>query len=222
VLGNPNADIATTTELALAGTTVPQGEGLTATVTVRAADGYEVGGRVRVSAPGWEETVYLDRGVAAVTVPAGPSTGTRAITAEYLGHDVLSASQAAGSVFVVPRVSAPVGGHVPATLSLELGAPVSLGTFVPGVPQERTGSTTATVTSTAGEAVLSVASATLANGPFTLARPLVVTPERTRWDAPVSNDTFAVAFKQVIAASDPLRTGEYRANVTFTLSTTTP
>lgn len=222
VLGTPNADVTTTTELALSGTTVPQGDSLTATVTVRAADGYQVGGRVRVSAPGWEETVYLEGGVATVTVPAGTTTGARAVRAEYLGHDVLSASQATGSVLVTPRVSAPVGGQVPATLSLTLGAPVSLGTFIPGVAQERTGSTTATVTSTAGEAALSVSEATLSNGPFSLARPLVVAPERTRWDAPVSNDTFTITFTQVIAASDALRTGDYRANVTFTLSTTTP
>ncbi len=38
----------------------------------------------------------------------------------------------------------------------------------------------------------------------------------------VSNDTFPIAFKQSIGANEPLRTGSYSANVTFTLSTTTP
>ena len=88
ILGNANPDVATTTELALSARTVQEGDAFTATVTVRAADGYEVGGRVRFSAPGWEETVYLDDGVASVTVPGRAGAGARSVMAEYLGHDV--------------------------------------------------------------------------------------------------------------------------------------
>ena len=58
------------------------------TATVRAADGYETGGRVRFSAPGWEQTVYLDDGVASVTLPGTLVPGEQAVRAEYLGHDV--------------------------------------------------------------------------------------------------------------------------------------
>ena len=48
---------------------------------------------------------------------------------------------------------------MPATLSLTLGAPASFGAFQPGVDKEYAASTTATVTSTAGDATLtSVAS----------------------------------------------------------------
>ncbi len=51
---------------------------------------------------------------------------------------------------------ATVGGTVPATLALSLPGAVSLGTFIPGIAREYTASTTATVTSTAGSATLSV------------------------------------------------------------------
>ena len=50
--GSPNPDVATTTELALPAPTVPEGDAFTATATVRAADGYETGGRVRFSRAG--------------------------------------------------------------------------------------------------------------------------------------------------------------------------
>ena len=38
----------------------------------------------------------------------------------------------------------------------------------------------------------------------------------------MSNDTFPIAFRQAIGRTEPLRTGDYSATVTFTLSTTTP
>ena len=49
-----------------------------------------------------------------------------------------------------------VGGTVPATLSLTLGAPAAFPAFVPGVANDYTATTNATVTSTAGDAALSV------------------------------------------------------------------
>ena len=51
---------------------------------------------------------------------------------------------------------------------------------------------------------------------------MVITPEKSAWSGPVTNDAFAIGFKQSIEAADPLRTGNYSAAVTFTLSTTTP
>ncbi|MBE2320922.1 endo-1,4-beta-xylanase [Solirubrobacter sp. CPCC 204708] len=119
-------------------------------------------------------------------------------------------------------VDQPVGGTVPATLALSVGAAQPFEPFTPGVDKEYTTSATATVTSTAGDAALSVSEATMANGAFRLARPVTVTPAKTAWTGPVSNDTFPIAFKQSIGRTDPLRTGTYSANVTFTLSTTTP
>jgi hypothetical protein len=115
-----------------------------------------------------------------------------------------------------------VGGSVPATLSLTLGPAASFGAFTPGTDHAYTASTTANVTSTAGDAALSASPATLANGGFKLAEPLVVTPAKAAWTGPVSNDAFAIAFSQHIGSNEPLRTGAYTATVTFTLSTTTP
>ena len=149
ILGQPNADVTTTTELSLPSPTVPEGEAFIATAKVRAADGYETGGQVRFSAPGWQETVYLDGGIASVTVPGRVGVGMQSITAEYVGHEFLTASTDDASIMVTPVVSAPVGGTVPATLALTLGAPASFGPFTPGVEREYTASTTATVTSTA-------------------------------------------------------------------------
>jgi len=123
---------------------------------------------------------------------------------------------------VLLRGAYTVTGTVPATLSLTLGGPVSLGAFTPGVAHTYTASTMATVTSTAGDAALSATPATLANGAFRLSGPLAVTPAKAAWPGPVSNDVFAIAFAQSIGANEPLRTGAYSATVTFTLSTTAP
>ena len=38
----------------------------------------------------------------------------------------------------------------------------------------------------------------------------------------MSNATVAIAFKQLVKATDALRTGAYSKTLTFTLSTTTP
>ena len=65
----------------------------------------------------------------------------------------------------------PVGGTVPATLSLTLGAPATFGAFAPGVATEYTASTTANVISTAGDAPLTVSDpGHLMNGAFSAAR----------------------------------------------------
>jgi hypothetical protein len=114
------------------------------------------------------------------------------------------------------------GGDVPATLALTLGAPASFGAFIPGVAKEYTASTTASVTSTAGDAALSVSSGRLTNGAFSLEQPVVVTPEKAAWTGPVTNDAFAIGFKQSIGATEGLRTGSYSSTLTFTLSTRTP
>jgi hypothetical protein len=141
---------------------------------------------------------------------------------------------------ITPCTTGDVGGTVPATLALTLGAPASFGPFTPGVAKDYTASTTATVISTAGDATLSVAdpSATatghLVNGTFSLPSPLQAgTPLANvggsaaptvlkTWATPVSNDPVTVAFGQHVGANDALRTGTYNKTLTFTLSTTTP
>jgi hypothetical protein len=115
------------------------------------------------------------------------------------------------------------GGTVPATLALTLGAPASFGSFIPGVAQEYTASTTATVLSTAGDATLSVSDpGHLMNGAFSLPQPLRVEFSKSAWNGPTSNEPVTVTFKQAIGANDALRTGAYSQTLTFTLSTTNP
>lgn len=116
-----------------------------------------------------------------------------------------------------------VGGTVPATLGLGLGAPATFGAFTPGIAKEYTATSEATVTSTAGDAALSVSEpGFLTNGAFSLAQPLRVELAKTAWTAPTSGEKVGIAFKQSIGANDPLRTGSYSKTLTFTLSTTNP
>jgi X-Pro dipeptidyl-peptidase len=120
-------------------------------------------------------------------------------------------------------VEQPVGGTVAATLSLSLGAPATFGAFTPGTTKEYEASTTANVISTAGDATLSVSDpGHLTNGAFSLPEPLRVAFSKTTWTGPTSNEAVDIAFKQLIKAGDPLRTGSYSRTLTFTLSTTNP
>jgi Alpha galactosidase C-terminal beta sandwich domain/Alpha galactosidase A/HYR domain len=150
--------------------------------------------------------------------PIGPTTVKRSAT--DLAGRTCSAS------FVVdvapPEHPLTVSGTVPATLSLTLGPPASFGAFTAGVAKDYTAQTSASVTSTAGDAALSASSARLSNGAFSLAQPVVVTPDKSSWTGPVSNDAFAIKFTQSIGANEALRTGAYSATLTFTLSTTAP
>ena len=116
-----------------------------------------------------------------------------------------------------------VGGTVPATLSLTLGANPSFGAFVPGIAKTYTASTTASVISTAADAQLTVPDpGHLMNGAFALPQPLVVSGVPKSYVAPVSNDPVTIGFSQAIGASDALRTGTYAKTLTFTLATTNP
>lgn len=126
-----------------------------------------------------------------------------------------------------------VGGTVPATLSLALGTPASFNVFTPGLTKDYAATSTATVTSTAGDATLTVADpgATspghLVNGTYALRSPLraggSALPAAVRtWTGPTSNEAVTIPFTQHIDADEPLRTGAYTNTLTFTLSTTTP
>jgi hypothetical protein len=125
------------------------------------------------------------------------------------------------------KVEAPttINGSVPATLALSLpNTPTALGTFLPNVDRTYEASTTAIVTSSAGDATLSVSPepAFLSNGAYTLSEPLQVAFSKSTWTGPVSNDPVTINFKQHIGATQPLRTGSYSKSLTFTLSTTQP
>jgi beta-glucosidase len=150
---------------------------------------------------------------------------------------------------VTPLTSAAqgtVGGSVPATLSLTLGAPATFGGFTPGVDGTYTAGTTANVISTAGDGALSVSDPDtahpghLVNGAFALPQalqakassaggtggafgPISGSPATLlTYTGPVSNDNVAITFQQAIARTDALRTGTYSKTLTFTLSTTNP
>jgi hypothetical protein len=112
---------------------------------------------------------------------------------------------------------------VPATLALTLGPAATFGAFTPGVEKEYTANTSATVLSTAGDAALSVSDpGHMTNGAFSLPEALRVEFSKASWSAPVSNDPVTITFKQLVKATDALRTGTYSRTLTFTLSTTTP
>ena len=142
----------------------------------------------------------------------------------WAGKETLTPQRPEAVLWVNTNVVAGgAGGTVPATLALTMGAPASFGAFTPGVDKTYATATTATVTSTAGEAALNVSGpGHLTNGSFSLSEPLGVQLSKSAWTAPASNDTVAVALNQHIGATDALRTGSYSTTLTFTLSTQTP
>jgi hypothetical protein len=157
-----------------------------------------------------------------------------------------TAASAQGTLHVTASTSASatVGGSVPATLSLSLGAPAQFGAFTPGADRTYDATTTLDVVSTAGDATLSVtdpgttATGRLVNGSFSLGEPLQVranaaafTPLSSTagsplglltYTGPVSHDTVTLGFRQHIRAGEGLRTGTYSKALTLSLSTTTP
>jgi X-Pro dipeptidyl-peptidase len=146
------------------------------------------------------------------------------------------------AVTVVFTANGTVGGSVPATLSLTLGAQPSFGALTAGIAKDYTAQTTAGVISTAANAALSVADPSstatghLVNGAFSLPSALQANaggpfadvggsaaPTLLKsWTAPTSNEAVTVAFQQHVGANDALRTGTYSKTLTFTLSTTAP
>jgi X-Pro dipeptidyl-peptidase len=164
-------------------------------------------------------------------VTCTPASGTKfkvgTTTVTCAAKDANGNASPSGSFNVTVRfvgtATGGVSGSVPATLSLTLGAPASFGAFAPGVAGDYSAATTATVTSTAGDATLSVSDpGHLTNGAFSLASPLQVAFAPASWTGPVSNAVVPVSFAQHISANDALRTGTYSKTLTFTLSTTNP
>jgi alpha-L-rhamnosidase len=177
--------------------------------------------------------------------PAGEQPGVtyKGTTNGDAVYDVGSGSyRFLAAIVDATSVNTGVSGTVPATLALTLGSTASLGTLTPGVAKDYGAQLGATVTSTAGDAALTVHDPSgtapwhLVNGSNVLPQALQVkatgafadvagssnpTPLAS-WAAPVSSDPLTIAFKQSIAATDPLRTGSYSKTLVFTLSTTAP
>jgi len=186
----------------------------------------------------WKKTngsFVLDVGVptnvkATVAIPnasgakyVGVGAGAPRYVGEQGGYAVFEVGSGATHFSIGATAETPVGGTVPATLSLSLGRPASFGAFTPGVERDYTATTDATIISTAGDAALTVSDpGHLTNGAFSLPEPLRVSLSKSAWAAPVSNDVVTILAKQLIKAKDPLRTGSYSRTLTFTLSTTSP
>ena len=169
-------------------------------------------------------------------------SSTRATTArivpntEQVDSDHNGIGDACGPTFAAGTA----GGSVPATLSLTLGGAAAFPAFTPGVDRSYDATTTANVTSSAGDAALSVhdaganATGRLVNGAFSLSEPLQASATGTfaalsaspltllTYAGPVSNGPVALAFRQHIGPTQALRTGAYSKTLTFTLSTTMP
>ena len=177
---------------------------------------------------------------------AGPEGAISALSAagENGASTVAGATGSPGRIATrTDQVTADGGvtGLVPAQLGLVLGAPATFAPFVAGVAKDYTATTTATVTSTAGDAALTVVDASavapghVVNGTFALAQALQINANGGAFGAvsgtplgllsyagPVSGDDVTIGLKQSVGAKDALRTGAYAKTLTFTLSTTTP
>lgn len=141
---------------------------------------------------------------------------------------------------------APAARAADASLSLQLGAPAAFGAFLPGVDRTYDASTTASVTSTAPNATLTVQDGSgiapaghLVNGTSSLAQamqaraasaagigafaPIGASPMTVlSYAGPVANDGITIGVRQVIGASEALEPGPYSKTFTLTLSTNTP
>src|ERR1044072_7353736 len=107
---------------------------------------------------------------------AGFIRGRRVALCAGVGFALVCGTASAQS----PTQSSSIGSTVPATLAVTLGAPVSFGAFQPGVARDYLASTTATVTSSAGNAALIVQDTNpyytnhLVNGAFALSQEVQV------------------------------------------------
>jgi hypothetical protein len=136
----------------------------------------------------------------------------------------------------------PIGGTVPQVLAISLSsANAGLGSFAPGVTKDYTASLTATVTTTAPDATLSVqdrsasAPGHLTQGAYVMPQalqvqaqsgafaPLGATPVTLlAYSSPKSLDAVTIGVKQHVDATDGLHTGAYGKTLTFSLAATTP
>jgi hypothetical protein len=134
------------------------------------------------------------------------------------------------------------------TLTLTLGAPPAFAPFIPGVGTDYVATSTGVVNSSAAEAILTVAdpstvaSGHLLNGDAPLPSALQVSggsangassgfqpvPDTAdpatliTYNGPVTDEQVTLTFKQPIAQTDSLRTGDYAKAIVFTLSTDRP
>jgi hypothetical protein len=175
----------------------------------------------------------------ATALPGGSSPTLTATQADATGNPSTASAPVTITVPLGTTSSTgTVGGVAAQTLALTLGGPATFTSFTPGVEQKYFASTTATVTSSAANAALTVQDASpespghLVNGAYPLPQALQVQNESGQyqslpaglksWTGPTASESVPVSLEQPIAATDALRTGSYSKTLTFTLSTTQP
>jgi hypothetical protein len=209
--------------------------GSTVTVTDAIPTGLNV---VSASGPGWTctgtrtrtctrtDTLAPRAAYPPITIAVTAATTAPGVVAnvpKYIAHGQSWANIDTDPISVGVPATGDVGGSVPATLALTMGPAAVFAPFTPGVSKDYAASTTASVTTTAGDAALSVSGPDhLVNGAYSLPSALTVDWAPKTWSAPASNDPVAITIKQHIGAADALRTGAYSTTLTWTLSTTTP
>ena len=127
------------------------------------------------------------------------------------------------AVYAQTETRGGVGGTVPATLSLTLGAPATFGAFTPGVDRTYEASHDRDGHEHRGRrGAHAPTGGTLTNGAFTLPSRCRSRSARPSWTGPVSNDPvddhLQAAHRRHAAAAHR----DLRKTLTFTLSTTTP
>jgi sugar phosphate isomerase/epimerase len=204
------------------------------------------------STPANEAAPAVPAGTCTVTVGFKPSRTNYTSTASLALPT--NADDAVDRVFLsatsTGEAVSTVGGNVPSMLSLTLPAQGgSFGTFMPGMARTYETALSGSITSTAGDATLTVADTSttfpghLVNGAYALPQPLNVKasttavpgnafaplPEATNtpltlltYSGATTGDLVTIGFRQAIGATDVLRSGSYSKSLTFTLSTTTP
>ena len=160
---------------------------------------------VSTSAPGWE--AHLKNALATakfgetVQVPVHIWKNAGAAASGSVTLTATSESDPTKTMSATCGTDGQVGGTVPATLSLSMGAPANFGPFTPGMQKDYFASTTANVISTAADATLSVADPSsnhtghLVNGSFFL-------PERLQANA-VRGTTSAGIYNPVGGSANP-------------------
>jgi PKD repeat protein/type 1 glutamine amidotransferase len=192
------------------------------------------GGRMFYTALGHTEATYTDATFLKHLL-GGLDTAAGVVVDEDCGVDEYQV-----------EVPAEVGADVPLVLALSIGGPATFGALAPGVGADYEATVGAVVTSSAGDAALTVTDpdtaspGRLINSTYALEQPLQVkatnaatpggafapvsnTPATLlSWTRAISSDAVTLAFKQSIGANEVLRAGNYGKTFTFTLSTTTP
>ena len=235
-----------------AGSAMAQGPDVTpptiTIVTPEVGASYEQGRPITASYSCVDETSVPSCVGPVATNTAIDTNTVGSFTFTVLAKDAAGNEQTATRQYTVVAPTGDVGGDTAATLNLALGTAAAFSPFIPGIGKDYSTTMTATLTSTAGDATLSVADPSptatgrLVNGAFALEAPLQISATSPNgasspqapvggsaaptklltYAGPLGAELATLNFKQTIGGTEALRTGGYAKTLTFTLSTTTP